>query len=358
MTDGMVFAWAENEKGEMVHVDSVPNGKDCGCRCACCKEPVVARQGEIKEHGFAHHSKTRRATLEICYEVTLYKLAEHILQTYKRIKTPPYFGLFPMEEIEFETVEVNSDFEREDRQPDVIGKTKDGTQYLIEFVVSHNVRRRKEIDYKNMNCLRIDLSSQTLETLPAFLTGEPNSKWEWLNNETLFNRIPELFAEEGTEVRMVEESECKKCELAEFCSGMERNDRTVFVKNNEKWYKVCDVQFYEDNTEEKRQWERDKADAAEKMKEAFRKKKEAEKAEKERRKARQLRDRILMSQCAHSEEARQEAKNSRTCFDCQRNLAWKNNGNMAACGCHTLVGVPPVTPPETAVNCRYYRYKY
>lgn len=75
------FSWAENINGKMVHIDSVPRGINCRCFCPYCHEELIARQGYIYEHGFAHHSKKRRANLEICYKVTLYKLAEYIIQT-------------------------------------------------------------------------------------------------------------------------------------------------------------------------------------------------------------------------------------------------------------------------------------
>lgn len=36
-----VFSWAENAEGKMVHVDTVPNGKRCGCICPNCHEKLV-----------------------------------------------------------------------------------------------------------------------------------------------------------------------------------------------------------------------------------------------------------------------------------------------------------------------------
>ena len=68
--DDYVFSWAQDASGRMVHVDSVPRGIQCGCICPYCKEPLVAKHGDIKEHHFVHHSQTRKATLEICYALT------------------------------------------------------------------------------------------------------------------------------------------------------------------------------------------------------------------------------------------------------------------------------------------------
>lgn len=129
-----VFSWAENTEGKMVHVDSVSRGLRCECTCPNCHEKLLARHGDEREHGFAHHSDTRGARLEICYMVILYKLAEQIIQTKKRIHAPSYYGIYKEEDIEFVDVKIDSRFEREDKQPDVIATTHDNKQYLIEFV--------------------------------------------------------------------------------------------------------------------------------------------------------------------------------------------------------------------------------
>ena len=45
----LVFSWAEDAGGKMVHVDSVDNGLGCGCFCPCCHEPLQARHGDVKK---------------------------------------------------------------------------------------------------------------------------------------------------------------------------------------------------------------------------------------------------------------------------------------------------------------------
>ncbi len=46
--------YALDAAGHVVHVDHVPRGKDCACSCPSCEQPVLARQGEIRQHHFAH----------------------------------------------------------------------------------------------------------------------------------------------------------------------------------------------------------------------------------------------------------------------------------------------------------------
>ncbi len=42
MNIDFVFSWAENEQGKMVHVDNVPRGIQCGCKCPYCHERLLA----------------------------------------------------------------------------------------------------------------------------------------------------------------------------------------------------------------------------------------------------------------------------------------------------------------------------
>ena len=168
MGNNFVFSWAEDAQGKMVHVDDVPRGLACGCVCPFCREKLLARHGDIKEHGFAHHSDNRRANLNICYMVVLYKLAEQIIQTRKKIHAPSYYGIFKEKDIEFVDVKIDGRYEREDKQPDVIATTKDNQQYIIEFTFDYKVQHKQAIDYKNLNCLEINLSNQTLESVEKF----------------------------------------------------------------------------------------------------------------------------------------------------------------------------------------------
>ena len=111
-------------------------------------------------HHFAHHSETRKATLEICYMVIMYKLAEQIVSERKRIHVPSYYGIFKETDLEFVDVKIDGRYERKDKQPDIIATTKEGKQYLIELIFKYKVQHNKAIDYNNLSCLEIDLSDQ------------------------------------------------------------------------------------------------------------------------------------------------------------------------------------------------------
>ena len=59
MSSKAYLTWALNQKGDLVHVDEVPNGNDCGCICPHCKSALCAKNGgdsTIMVHHFAHLS--------------------------------------------------------------------------------------------------------------------------------------------------------------------------------------------------------------------------------------------------------------------------------------------------------------
>ena len=240
MSNDFIFSWAENAEGRMVHVDSVPRGLRCGCTCPNCHEPLLARHGEKNEHGFAHHSDTRGANLNICYMVILYKLAEQIIQTKKRIHAPSYYGIFPEKDIDFVDVKVDSCYERDDKQPDVIATTADGTQYLIEFTFDYKVQHKQAIDYKNLNCLEIDLSKQSLETIEKFLL-ESNADRKWLNNQSYFEGIVPRYQKANRVIEVKDEEFCASCELKDSCSGVKPKGSytPLVIENSGRKYRIC-----------------------------------------------------------------------------------------------------------------------
>lgn len=246
MNDELVFDIAENEQGELVYVDDVPRGKKCGCHCPNCHEDLAARHGNLRAHHFYHTSDKRGANLKICYAVTLYKLAEQIIKKEKRIYAPSYYGIFKGKELKFVDVKVDSSFEREDKQPDVIAATEDGKQYLIEFVFAYKVQHKKAIDYKNLNCIEIDLSNQVLnrESLNSFLLGSDKDR-RWLNNEEFFERIEETYKAKNKNVKVVSVSDCQRCDLLSMCCAVRDSfNNHIRIENNGEFFFICKTDVF------------------------------------------------------------------------------------------------------------------
>ena len=306
MGNNFVFSWAEYAQGKMVHVDDVPRGLACGCVCPCCHEKLLARHGDVKEHGFAHHSDNRGANLNICYMVILYKLAEQIIQTRKKIHAPSYYGIFKEKDIEFADVKIDGRYEREDKQPDVIATTKDNQQYIIEFTFDYKVQHKQALDYKNLNCLEINLSNQTLESVEKFLL-EDNTDRIWFNNQEYFYSIEPRYEMANKRIEVKNEDECKMCELYNSCVGVRAKESgsILVIENSGKRYRICKPEQYDVAVEDKR-----------------------------------------------------NSLSERTCFMCKRNLTWwKSNDGMAHCGAYYSMGVHQKTPPDSAQTCNGFEPK-
>lgn len=78
------LTYALSAEGKLVHIDSVANGKKCGCFCTYCGEPLQAKQGAKRKHHFSHLSGTE---CEAAYESMLHLLAKEKIQEafYNRI---------------------------------------------------------------------------------------------------------------------------------------------------------------------------------------------------------------------------------------------------------------------------------
>lgn len=356
MAEEFVFSWAENAEGKMVHVDDVPRGLECGCTCPHCHEQLLARHGKVNTHGFAHHSETRGANLKICYMVIMYKLAEQIIQTKKRIHTPSYYSIYGDQDIEFVDVKIDSRYERYDKQPDVIATTQDGKQYLIEFVFKYKAYHKKAIDYKNLTCLEIDLSNQTLEKLESFLLASSEDR-KWLNNEVFFSGIEETFHKVGKNVKVIPESDCSKCEIDSKCCVFKAYTIPLVIENSGKRYRLCIRDEYEKEIE------------AKKNRLIEERKRQAELARREEEK-REIQEQLRQAELARREEQKQlqeeryrqleqQSPEEKTCFNCQNCLNWVNKTDQwAYCGIASILRLPQkMMNPDYAKQCRGFRWK-
>lgn len=314
MKEEQIFSWAEDKSGRLVHIDSVPNGKECGCICPHCKELLIAKHGNEREHHFAHQSKERKANLKICYEVILYKLAVQLLSDKKQILSPSYFEIFnrkDRETIKFVSIAIDGRYKREDKQPDIIGLTHDGEKILIRFRFNQKIQHKQPIDYTNYNCLEIDLTGQSIDTLEQFLDELPNNKCKWVNNPYYFNNIIREYASQNKNVTLKSLlDECQSCELKQTCCAAKYKNTQKFVEihNNGRYYRICKTDEYNSKLEKlhkqiefnEKVQEKNAIEAAERLKE-------------------QLRDR------------KERDKQKRSCYNCKHHDTLIKNNNIARC---------------------------
>ena len=72
------LTYAINSEGKLVHVDSVPNGNECGCKCPACNKSLQAKNAGLKRnHHFAHQPGEDCLT---AYETSLHLLAKEKIQ--------------------------------------------------------------------------------------------------------------------------------------------------------------------------------------------------------------------------------------------------------------------------------------
>ncbi|NVK94652.1 hypothetical protein HU824_15960 [Bacteroides sp. L10-4] len=174
-------------------------------------------------------------------------MAEQIIQTKKRIHVPSYYGIYKEDNIEFIDVKIDSRFEREDKQPDVIATTYDNQQYLIEFIFNYKVQHKQDIDYRNLTSLEIDLSNQTLETLEEFLLSS-NKDRRWINNEVYFHGIEDRYRSRGKKVKVVSEIDCWQCDLNGSCCAVKQavaSKVPISIENNGQRYRLCKTELRE-----------------------------------------------------------------------------------------------------------------
>jgi hypothetical protein len=68
--------FAVDAQGHWRDVDAVPRGKACGCFCPDCQGPLIARQGDVLVHHFAHDD---RRECRHALEASLYGMAINLL---------------------------------------------------------------------------------------------------------------------------------------------------------------------------------------------------------------------------------------------------------------------------------------
>lgn len=143
--------------GKSVFIDDVPNGKKCGCFCSECKGVLIARQGNVKAHHFAHESGNDSIK---CSQTALHLLAKEIITEEKMI---PAFVNGKMEFVTVENIEQEKNLG--DIKPDLYSEFN-GKPIAVEIYVSHPVDDAKfaKIQNHKLTTFEIDLSELLFET--------------------------------------------------------------------------------------------------------------------------------------------------------------------------------------------------
>lgn len=181
-----------NQNNQLVHVAEVPRGLACHCRCVVCEEPLVARQGEVREHHFAHASN--REPCDSNHESLLHLYAKQLILEAGGLTCPmtpavahfcgvPDGGLGILQCFAAIQEEVVVGTLR----PDLLAVTTDGIQVAIEIAYSSFCDLLKVATFEDLGLpvLEIDLSRFTpsdfdpVEVRQAVLSAAENKAWLW-----------------------------------------------------------------------------------------------------------------------------------------------------------------------------------
>lgn len=175
--------------GNIVSIDDVPNGKECGCVCPACGDELIARKGQKRMHHFAHRSNE---DCEYGYESSLHLAAKDILSRSEKMVIPPVYVEFPQSgkpkelismerEISIDDVELEKRFD--DIIPDIVVYSGD-KYFFIEIYVTHPIddEKLKKLKEKNFPTIEIDLSKEkrdiSVEELSDILL-KPSDRKSW-----------------------------------------------------------------------------------------------------------------------------------------------------------------------------------
>ena len=189
--NGAKLTWAVGVNGETKHISEAENGLKCACICPTCGGALIARQGKVVEHHFAHASGDE---CQHSVETALHLAAKDILAVRKEI-------VLPAVEIHFAHTSRRTAIAAQRRYliesaaverklgsivPDLIVRIK-GRELLVEVTVTHGVDgdKLKKIRELGVSCVEIDLSDTerelTREELEKIVVDDVGHK-RWLLN--------------------------------------------------------------------------------------------------------------------------------------------------------------------------------
>lgn len=157
---------AEAANGSLRHIDNVPSGLACQCRCPGCDRRMVAKKGDLQAHHFAHYFDRDGASCTSAGETALHKFAKQVLNERLEIALPELL-ISNGDDTEVVVRATRLVFE------EAILETKDGSivpdvvlvlrdrRLIVEFKVTHPCDDVKiaRIRAVNVGAIEIDLSA-------------------------------------------------------------------------------------------------------------------------------------------------------------------------------------------------------
>lgn len=203
----MLTLFAVHSSNRFVHVTEVERGLACDCCCAVCGEPVIARQGDVREHHFAHCSNDQPCASN--YESDLHRFAKRVIIEAHGLVVPVdkaaarTLGLAGDEgrRILLACTAIEEEVAMGNRRPDLLAATTTGASVAIEIAYSSFCDSQKRRDYEAMRlpALEIDLRVFTPAAFDvalvkhALIEDVVCKNWLWPEPLELAESKPELL---------------------------------------------------------------------------------------------------------------------------------------------------------------------
>jgi competence protein CoiA len=182
-----------DQSNRLLFVSEVPRGLACHCRCVVCNESLIARQGEVREHHFAHASG--REPCDVSHESLLHRYAKQVIQAAGGLTVPvdrwvaEMLGFDaasePSAHLWLSSIEVEKSLK--DVRPDLLGHTEQGLAVAIEVAYSSfcDLLKVDQFGQLGLPALEIDLRAFSPEGFEpekvrkAVLEGPTGKAWLW-----------------------------------------------------------------------------------------------------------------------------------------------------------------------------------
>ena len=185
---GVKLKYALYEKKHLVSVDEVANGLACNCFCPACFCKLEAKQGDIREHHFAHYDKSE---CEGAIKAELHLITIGILNEQRMIHLPAITlnvnGKIDYYKDSVLTNIAQVDEERTNNIPRVVVRFSSGKVLYIEVDVQHALDKVQCEKYKNnhQSAIQIQLNHQEIKdpvnAIKQKLSSNVSGK-RWINN--------------------------------------------------------------------------------------------------------------------------------------------------------------------------------
>lgn len=178
------LTYALNQEGDLVHINSVPNGNDCGCICPHCKSELCAKNGGTGEKMVHHFAHLSGADCVGAIESALHKMAKDVMKDALCIQLPKRLDGRKGELLKLDRVEVEFYDKDTHLRPDCIGYYGDKVIW-IEFKRTHAVdtKKRGKIISAKIDCVELDINACPLDrdAVRKFITEETENR-TWIRD--------------------------------------------------------------------------------------------------------------------------------------------------------------------------------